>query len=451
MLDIMKDLYDALTKDLTRIVTLCAIGLIIAIGFGWSYMDMILSWPSPDIAINQQDNTTWLHLATVRDALSGHAPSSTFMPLSDLLLSTLAGGLPTTIMVEKRLMLVTAWLPILLGLASLLCLGAAAQTRKKHPEKFGLVILCSFFSFPALYHFLPGNAAQQSLQSFLWCLLLYIYQKPRTGITLTAMAGVVGLWLWTGPTIPASSPPLFSNEGGLILSILCLPLLTMALLNRFQKQARHLLLPFALCLILTLWHADWFYYLEPLSILAIATYLPPYMRALRRKGPKPIANFTHPYLPIYALYLTLCLLTTWITDTTSASAIQEKQNRECTGNIFYITQSGELAKHLGTTPLTLSINAADLDGAIRFFTPYKITEQNENELYDMTDPELAKSWITKNNISALILCPSQSPSWANAFFQDKATTPNWVQKIDGITYSKNTTEHPIVLKVIPTE
>lgn len=254
----------------------------------------------------------------------------------------------------------------------------------------------------------------------------------------------------------SEATPLFQLDPKIIMSgqFLTLPALFLSL--RFIKKSPKMALLFIVPMVMMIFQTRWYYYLEAISIIAIAKFLPTYARALRRKYHK-ISLVLHPYALITILYVIVYgLLIQLPTPKDAAYAYIDK----CQFEGFQIIQSGQLVQALGETPLTLESNILGNTG-ISFFTPYNYVAgyyhregaglKVKNKILDATNIESARQSLKERNVTALMICPTAYPSWVNSYFENTPPKSDWVtinthiKRPEGIDIK----EYPVLLNIRP--
>lgn len=177
----------------------------------------LLGWPSREVLIGTLDSDVYIRLAKVRELLMdenlyNHAVAATNAPYGgvntpwtrplDFILITLTQFIPSDLPLEKRLLLVSNWYPLIIIGLILLSALKAAETGLKSTVKFAVLVTCIAgyaLITPTYEYFIPGNADHHSLQALLWCISLWLILEKPTVHRAVGLGLTMGLWVWISP------------------------------------------------------------------------------------------------------------------------------------------------------------------------------------------------------------------------------------------------------------
>lgn len=251
--------------------------------------------------------------------------------------------------------------------------------------------------------------------------------------------------------------PIWMAAPRYIYATLALPLIAALLSFCYARKDPAVFLLFAISLASIFVQMRWFYYLEAVSILIIARFLPSFLRHTRRKWNKSL----HLFLVPYALLLLIFVI--GYRPHTPESILQDKRTtieNACKASLLYNVQMGGLEHMIGNKDATILSNFIQLGGSILFFTPYKIptayfhreveTADEMRRLLEDSTRSDAKIILSKRKINYLLICP-QRGSWINEFFDPAAKDPNWVEDKRYLPTAPNRTEYqdyrPLLIKL----
>lgn len=183
---------------------------------GLSYQKSIMGWPSPDVWLNTIDSDVYIRLTKVRELLQGgslydHTVAATNAPYHgadtpwthplNFILIFLYQFSPSDFPIEKRLLLVANWYPLIIITMIILFMQKAVDTGFKSFQKFGVLILCliSTAIFNTHNYFMTGNTDHHSIQALLWCLTLFLVLTKTSARSALGLGIVFGLWFWISP------------------------------------------------------------------------------------------------------------------------------------------------------------------------------------------------------------------------------------------------------------
>lgn len=177
----------------------------------------LAAWPSLDVFLRTVDSDVYIRMTKVRELIQGgslhdHIVAATNAPYGgistpwtrplDFILVALYQFSPADLSIEKRLLLVANWYPLLIVALILFTITKAAETGFKSVQKFVLVILCFIpdILFNVHNYFMVGNVDHHSLQALLWCVTIWALLSPSSRpSTLIILGTTLGLWFWISP------------------------------------------------------------------------------------------------------------------------------------------------------------------------------------------------------------------------------------------------------------
>jgi len=206
--------------------------------------------------------------------------------------------------------------------------------------------------------------------------------------------------------------------------------------HRFATQRHAVILMAALLgmLALTLVQTRWQYYLQPIAVLTLASFLP--VQAMGAK--KSILAFMRG-TPRWARVYVLCWMIYLVTmlGIKAVAPGEPTAKAYCFTQLRYVLQTGELQSLLGPQPLVI-LAPRDLGGEMQFFTPYRIIASNYHRegagLEDMMAIEAAPTGVDalallkKRDVGAIFTCPGtyDDDSWLHAL---DTNTPKWLAPV----------------------
>lgn len=176
----------------------------------------VLNWPSQDAWLRTIDSDVYIRLTKVRELIQGgslynHDIIATNAPYGgmttpwtrplDFILVFLYQLTPSDFSIEKRLLLVGNWYPLLILSCIIYFLVKAAETSSKSVQKLAIVILClvSDLIFNVRNYFMAGNADHHSIQALIWCISIWL-MLGKTSISSAVCLGLaMGVWFWISP------------------------------------------------------------------------------------------------------------------------------------------------------------------------------------------------------------------------------------------------------------
>jgi len=191
------------------------LGLMMTFGIMNTYY--LSDWPNINILLSSVDSDVWLRLTKVRELIQdgnfyNHAVIATNAPIGgietpwtrplDFILIFLYQFTPTDFSIEKRLILVASWYPLIIGALIIFFMSKASDSGFKVSHKFIVMILCLvgyLINSQTLNYFLPGNADHHSLQTLLWCISIWLILESPQRITAAFLGIVMGIWVWISP------------------------------------------------------------------------------------------------------------------------------------------------------------------------------------------------------------------------------------------------------------
>ncbi len=194
------------------------VGIItVMLTYGISHHLYLMEWPSKDVLISTLDSDVYLRLTKVRELMTdgnlyNHAVTATNAPYGgintpwthplDFILIGLAQFTPSDMPIEKRLLLVSNWYPILIMGLIIFSALKAAETGLKSTIKFA-VLAASVAGYalmtPTYEYFISGNADHHSLQALLWAISLWFILEKPTPRRAAYLGLAMGLWTWISP------------------------------------------------------------------------------------------------------------------------------------------------------------------------------------------------------------------------------------------------------------
>jgi hypothetical protein len=210
-------------------------------------------------------------------------------------------------------------------------------------------------------------------------------------------------------------------------------------------------------LVMVFFQLKWSFYLEAISVIAMAKLLPTYIAALRRKY-KIHALALQPIYPIILLHIVTFYVLTILPQSKLRLA---NDVADCNAAAFQAIQSGALVAALGNAPITMESNILGNSG-IPFFTPYRYIASNyhregqgllvKDAIFNAKDLNAARPMLKERGVSALFICPFSGQIWTNAYFYDKQQpTYDWVTMNPDlkILNKASGTVRPILLNIKP--
>lgn len=241
-------------------------------------------------------------------------------------------------------------------------------------------------------------------------------------------------------------------------------LLAVTLSRKRRADTRRPAMLLAACLaatfLMTALEARWQYYLQPVSILVIAAFLPAQaMAAGRLRATKLFTGFprwSRAYALLCVIYFAALLLArvtpAALPDTAAAT---HQNNALCLTQLRAAIETGRLTALLGNGSLIVYASR-DLGGELQFFTPYRIIASNyhrEGKGYaDMiaietaSAPAAALPLLQKRAVDAFILCPGIYPadSWLRRL---PAEAPEWLEPVEGLQYLPLPGPRPLIYRM----
>jgi len=232
-----------------------------------------------------------------------------------------------------------------------------------------------------------------------------------------------------------------------LLPAIALLMLTLKAKRRAETRRRGLIL--AACLaatfMMTALEARWQYYLQPVSILIITSFLPAQaMAAGRSRLFKILTGFprwSRPYALCCVIYFAALLLTrVALAAFPDATAASRQNNALCQTQLRHAIQTGALVSLLGDKDLIL-YTSRDLGGEIQFFTPYRIVASNYHRegtgyadmiaIESAASPAAALPLLEKRQVDVFAICPGIYPadSWLHRM---PAEAPRWLEPVTGL-------------------
>lgn len=263
---------------------------------------------------------------------------------------------------------------------------------------------------------------------------------------------------------------LFERNGGVILSHLWQPLFAAGLLlavrakSEIKKQQIIILGGLlAACFLMVATQGRWTYYLQPVAIIAISSFLP--APAVRAKAfffgwLKRLERALRPYAFLFVGELGAILVAWALSYVVATLASRPEQRMEnlaaCQSQMRHIVQTKQLQEKLGDAPLTF-YTQPEIGGDVLFFTPYRIIAGNyhrEGEglraLHDIaneTKPGNAHTRLSARRAHALFFCPGtqKESSWLAKLSHKKY--PDWLKPVGDLKYLEIAGPKPLLFIV----
>jgi hypothetical protein len=184
--------------------------------YGLVNQSNILDWPSKDVWLRTVDSDVYIRLTKVRELIQGgslynHEVTATNAPYGgittpwthplDFILIFLYQFTPSDFSIEKRLLLVSNWYPLLIISCIIFCLVRAAETGFKSIQKLAIVSLClvTDLIFSDHSYFMAGNADHHSIQALIWCLSIWLMLGKPSISSAFGLGLSMGVWFWISP------------------------------------------------------------------------------------------------------------------------------------------------------------------------------------------------------------------------------------------------------------
>lgn len=177
----------------------------------------LLGWPSDNILISTIDPDVWLRLTKVRELIQTgnlhdhliRATNAPYAPLEtpwtrpvDFILVALYSLTPSSWDINKSLLIVSVWYPILMNALIIFFICKAAEVNFKSALKVGtaLVLLAGYvYHSMTLNYFMIGNVDHHSFQVLLWCMAIYFFTGKNTPRNAVYTGLCLGTWFWISP------------------------------------------------------------------------------------------------------------------------------------------------------------------------------------------------------------------------------------------------------------
>lgn len=189
-------------------------------------------------------------------------------------------------------------------------------------------------------------------------------------------------------------------------------------------------------LVMTGFQLRWNYYLQAVSIIIVAAYLPVFAVGARSEGfgwLRRVMRMLRPYV-----WLCLCVA---VTSVVSANIKENNMRRigyaYCQSQMRFLVETGQLQAHLGSSPKNIFVQT-NIGGDIAFFTPYRIIAGNYHregkgmsawrDIIRARTPAEARRLLAARKIEALLICPTQYPddSW---LYKLVDAHPAWLESV----------------------
>lgn len=252
--------------------------------------------------------------------------------------------------------------------------------------------------------------------------------------------------------------PMLSTGPAIYLPNIYLPILALLLSIRFFNKATILLPLMLIALDINLLQLRGYYYLELLSMIVIAKFLPTYIYGIRRKYNLNRFAF-NPLGILLGLHLAIAGIVYMLP---TSSLMADNRVNTCTSLAFQTIQNGSLVNLMGNKPLNMESNILGNSG-IPFFTPYHYVAgfyhreglgmEVKDKIIESPSLEDIRPLLKDRQINFLFICPSPvKEAWVNQYFND--TTPpqlDWVTINSKLEFPSNhdQTTKPLILMVTP--
>ncbi len=253
------------------------------------------------------------------------------------------------------------------------------------------------------------------------------------------------------PTV-TEAKSVFKTYTAITIGLLYLPILAFALSLFFHKKEPKVLALLIIPLVMTCFEIKWAYYLETISFIAIAKFLPTYVIDLRRKH-RVHALILSPYVALICIHVMAIFQITH-------NPIPENNSMACASSAFKSIQSGKLVETLGTAPITIETNIWGNSG-VAFFTPYHYISSNyhregtgmkvKDAIFNSPTLDAVRPYLKERGVSALLICPDTNKQWTYSYFNGTPPKLDWV-KIDknfAKLQSPKDKLYPILLRINP--
>lgn len=184
--------------------------------YGLVSQDSVLDWPSQDVWLRTVDSDVYIRLTKVRELIQGgslynHEVIATNAPFGgmttpwtrplDFILISLYQFTPSDFSIEKSLLLVSNWYPLLILTGIIYFLAKASETGVQLIQKLPLVFLCviSDLIFNVHNYIAPGNVDHHSIQALIWCISIYLMLRKPSIPSAVYLGLTMGVWFWISP------------------------------------------------------------------------------------------------------------------------------------------------------------------------------------------------------------------------------------------------------------
>lgn len=180
----------------------------------------------------------------------------------------------------------------------------------------------------------------------------------------------------------------------------------------------------------------WNYYLQTVSIIVVAVYLPVFAIGARSEGfgwLRRVMRMLRPYV-----WLCICVLVVSIVSMSAKETnTRRASNGYCQSQTRFLIESGQLESVLGAAPKNIFVST-NVGGDIAFFTPYRIVAGNyhregrgmsaSRDIIAAKTAGQAKPLLAARKIDALLICPSHYPdsSW---LYKLSDGHPGWLTRV----------------------
>lgn len=203
-----------------------------------------------------------------------------------------------------------------------------------------------------------------------------------------------------------------------------------------SRQMSMLAVILLVTLAMTAFQLRWSYYLQVVSIIIVAAYLPVFAIGARSEGfgwLRRVMRMLRPYVWLY-LYMMVTALVSIHARETSAFGIN---NAYCQSQMRFLIETGQLESQLGPAPKNIFV-AANIGGDIAFFTPYRIIAGNYHregkgmsawqDIAHARTASEARPLLAARKIEALLICPTHYPqkSW---LYKLADAHPAWLESV----------------------
>ncbi len=245
----------------------------------------------------------------------------------------------------------------------------------------------------------------------------------------------------------------FSSYGPTLLQPALAFILLLSVLWRHRRPQRRrplviLGVLLSLMLALTMVQTRWAYYLAPVSIILCAALLPTISIAVRRFAFAPRRWQPYLWVAMIAAYIMGSLAATMKTQVAGHAP-----GTGCMSEVQYVIQTQQLQKLLGDKS-DIFYTYEDVGGEMLFFTPYRIIGSNYHReaagLRDLKamrqapDTDSFHALLKQRSVDTLLVCPVYHPR----FFKEDAALPDWLQRVEGMTFYRQQGSKPLLLRVV---